>query len=128
MKFTLRIDHKNLIFISSKGSPLVQRWKLDIQAYDMNVEHIKGEDNIPADYFSRQISKDTPVIIHNLMDNEEVENIISKYHGPMPGHFGINKTVSLMKRESINFPKLREEVKSSSRLVLVAKISRLSNQ
>ena len=78
----------------------------------MIVEHIKGEDNIPADCFSRLIASDTPAIIYNLnvMDNEGKENIISKYHGPMPGHFGINKTVNLMQREGINHPKLREEV------------------
>jgi hypothetical protein len=63
MKFTLRTDHRNLTFINSKGSPKVQRGKLDIQAYDMNVEHIKGEDSIPADCFSRLVSKDTPLVI-----------------------------------------------------------------
>jgi hypothetical protein len=35
MKFTLRTDHRNLTFINSKSSPEVQRWKLDIQAYDI---------------------------------------------------------------------------------------------
>jgi hypothetical protein len=67
----------------------------------MKVEYIKGEDNIPADFFSRLISKDISSSIDhlNVIYNEEEEINISKYYGPTPGHFGINKTVSLNNKE-----------------------------
>jgi RNase H-like domain found in reverse transcriptase/Reverse transcriptase (RNA-dependent DNA polymerase) len=49
--FTLQTDHKNLIFINSSGSAKVLRWKLSIQEYDFDIEHIEGKKNIVADGF-----------------------------------------------------------------------------
>lgn len=50
--FVLRTDHKNLIFINEDGSQKVKRWKLAIQEYDFDIEHIPGRDNGVADAFS----------------------------------------------------------------------------
>ena len=112
MFFTLRTDHRNLTFINNKGSPKVQRWKIDIQAYNMVVEHIQGVDNIPADCFSRLIPKHEPLITHNLcvLYNKDQEDVLSKFHGHTPGHFGINKTVNLMQQAGYNYPGLREHI------------------
>ena len=52
-KFTLQTDHRNLVFINSNGSAKVKRWKLLIQEYDFNIEHIAGVKNVVADTFSR---------------------------------------------------------------------------
>jgi hypothetical protein len=51
--FILKTDHKNLTFIKDSGSPKVIRWKLAIQEYDFDIEHIEGKDNTVADFFSR---------------------------------------------------------------------------
>ena len=51
--FTLRTDHRNLIFINTDLRDKVKRWKLAIQTFDFDVEHIEGEKNIEADGFSR---------------------------------------------------------------------------
>lgn len=50
--FTLRTDHKNLTFLN-KGSGKILRWKLSIQDFDFDIEHIKGTNNIMADALSR---------------------------------------------------------------------------
>ena len=51
--FVLRTDHRNLLFLNSQPSSKVTRWKLAIQEYDFQIEHIPGKDNIVADKFSR---------------------------------------------------------------------------
>ena len=54
MHFTLRTDHKNLLYINEDGSAKVRRWKLAIQEYNFDIEHIAGEEkNVAADAFSR---------------------------------------------------------------------------
>ena len=51
--FTLRTDHKNLLYIDKENSPKVKRWKLVVQEYDFFIEHISGIKNVVADGFSR---------------------------------------------------------------------------
>jgi hypothetical protein len=53
IKFTLRTDHKNLTYLNLAGSDKVMRWKLLIQQYNFDIEHIPGKDNIVADCMSR---------------------------------------------------------------------------
>jgi hypothetical protein len=53
VKFTLQTDHKNLIYTNTSGSAKVKRWKMLMQEYDFNIEHIAGEKNVVADAFSR---------------------------------------------------------------------------
>ena len=55
--FTIRTDHRNLLFMNQQGSCKVLQWKLDIQHYNAIIEHVPGKANIPADIFSRQIIK-----------------------------------------------------------------------
>jgi len=53
IKFTLQTDHKNLIYVNLEGSAKVRRWKLLMQGYNFDIEHIAGVDNVVADAFSR---------------------------------------------------------------------------
>ena len=55
--FTLRTDHRNLVYINNSMSPKVQRWKLDLQEFDFDIEYIRGEDNSVADNCSRLMDK-----------------------------------------------------------------------
>ena len=55
VKFTLRTDHKNLIYINDTMTEMVIRWKIAVQDYDFDIEHIPGVDNIVADGLSRLI-------------------------------------------------------------------------
>jgi len=36
-------------YLNNHGSRKVLQWKLDIQHYDAVIEHVPGEENIPAD-------------------------------------------------------------------------------
>ncbi len=56
-QFLLRTDHKALVYLfSSKNyKSRLTRWSLDIQAYDIKIEFLKGELNF-SDFLSRNIS------------------------------------------------------------------------
>jgi transposase InsO family protein len=51
--FLLRTDHRNLLFINSESCQKVTRWKLAIQEFDFQIEHIPGPLNMIADQMSR---------------------------------------------------------------------------
>ena len=53
VKFTIRTDHRNLLFLNNDASSKVLHWKWDIQQYNFDVQHIPGRDNIVADLYSR---------------------------------------------------------------------------
>ena len=82
IKFTLRTDHRNLLYMNMKASDKVLRWKLDIQQFDFDVEHIPGPDNIVADLYSRLCSvttNDYSIDKDNVDDEEKfLENIREK--------------------------------------------------
>ncbi|GFS14366.1 zinc finger protein [Elysia marginata] len=54
-KFTLQTDHGPLQFLKAAKfeSPRIMRWALALQAYNFNVQYIKGRENVGADYLSR---------------------------------------------------------------------------
>jgi hypothetical protein len=53
VKFVLHTDHENLVHIRDSGSPKVIRWKLQLQEFQFEIEHVRGVDNIVADAMSR---------------------------------------------------------------------------
>ncbi len=73
VKFTLRTDHRNLLYMNMKASDKVLRWKLDIQQFDFDVEHIPGPDNIVADLYSRLCSVQTNDC--NTVDETHLEEV-----------------------------------------------------
>ena len=56
-QFTLQTDHRPLQFlsVSKSDSPHIMRWALALQSYNFKVEHIKGKDNVGADFLSRTV-------------------------------------------------------------------------
>ena len=119
LKFTLRTDHKNLTYINNHASEKVMRWKLELQQYDFDIEHIAGVKNEVADSFSRLVSlqpstekiegyeKLTVPAAHALCvlamptkgkqspfaipDPEYLK--ISKVHNSTEGHHGVERTL-----------------------------------
>ena len=69
IKFTLRTDHRNLLFINNNNMSKVNRWKMAIQHFNFNVEHVPGVKNQIADKLSR--------ICHHekVLEGEEVDFI-----------------------------------------------------
>jgi hypothetical protein len=56
-RFTLQTDHLPLLSMrqSKIANDRIMRWTLLLQIYDMNIEYIKGSDNVVADYLSRSM-------------------------------------------------------------------------
>jgi hypothetical protein len=54
-------DHKNLTFLKTAQSAKVRRWQLALQEFDFKYRHIKEENTVVADAFSRLCD-------HNPMD------------------------------------------------------------
>ncbi len=61
VQFVVETDRKNLTFLKSAESAKVRRWQLALQEFDFKYKHIKGEDNVVDDAFSRLCD-------HNPMD------------------------------------------------------------
>ena len=53
IKFTIRTDHRNLLYIKDHTNAKVVRWKVFISEFDFTLQYLKGELNVPADYWSR---------------------------------------------------------------------------
>jgi hypothetical protein len=53
VRFVVETDHKNLTFLKTAQSAKVRRWQLTLQEFDFEYKHIKGEDNVVSDAFSR---------------------------------------------------------------------------
>ena len=54
---TVFTDHQALQYIhrnATKNQRLL-RWSLELQPYNLNIKHIKGSDNVFADYISRHV-------------------------------------------------------------------------
>lgn len=121
--FILKTDHKNLTYINFGNSAKILRWKLMIQEYDFDIEHVAGEDNVVADAFSRLLAmpqdKDIDAVLANvnLLYTEEEENkfqanykTIACFHNTNVGHFGIAATVDRLKRANHQWPRMHDHV------------------
>jgi RNase H-like domain found in reverse transcriptase len=58
-KFTLRTDHRNLLYITENSNPMIVRWYMALSEYSFNIEFISGEANEVADSMSRLCRNNT---------------------------------------------------------------------
>ena len=135
--FTLRTDHRNLLFINDASSARVMRWKMDLQEYMFNIEHIAGKDNVVADNLSRipnithDSDEDRVDMLFALDELEipfEVKNAFDKVHNSSVGHMGLDKTMERIKQLKITHPYLRNIVRTLLRSCdICQKQSRVKN-
>ena len=91
VKFVLQTDHLNLVYVNNEASPKVKRWKLALQEYNFDIEHIPGKRNVVADAFSRMCvfdvtDADTPIeeeFLQFLEAEAEWDAEIENYDGPL---------------------------------------------
>jgi hypothetical protein len=105
----------------------VKRWKLAIQHFDFDVEHIKGELNIEADGFSRLIEtidgEPREFVVQNTINAlrtvtpeldmlpPAIYNKIMQFHNATIGHHGVERTLQKLKESDITWKKMRKDVK-----------------
>ena len=99
--FVLKTDHKNLTYINFGNSAKIMRWKLMIQEYDFDIEHVAGEDNVVADALSRLMAMPKDHEVLHLLAHANVlthvpkdkHEILAEIHNTNVGHFGITATL-----------------------------------
>ncbi len=141
VKFTLKTDHANLLYMNIPPSSKVLRWKLAIQEYDFDVYHIPGPDNIAADAFSRlmdpsdqatalpltrsQVTNEMEqsVEAHATTESQPTDNTkmhplnkeqydhIERFHNSWSGHRGIDATVAMLRDEGVSWKGMSKHVK-----------------
>ena len=119
--FILKTDHKNLTYINFGNSAKIMRWKLMIQEYDFDIEHVAGEDNVVADAFSRLMAMPEDPDIAEILAHANVlkqvppeqHTILSKYHSTNVGHFGEKITLKRLQEAGFTmkeWPEMKEHV------------------
>ena len=99
--------------MDTETDPKVMRWKMTIQEFDCDIEHIPGVDNIVADGFSRLLP------MHEEMLNAHYDfNILDvhydqivKVHNHLSGHHGVQRTLDKLDAMGQDWTYRREHVK-----------------
>ena len=121
--FTLRTDSKILSHMNVDHKEKVKRWKLAIQHFDFDVEHISGKLNKEADALSRLIPLPEHTELHVLEQTETVpthkslkQHIYQKIKSVHPGekgifgHGGVQRTLDLLLRKQDRWKGMRNDV------------------
>jgi hypothetical protein len=51
--FVLETDHRNWVYIEKSQVPMIIRWRIYLQSFQIVIRHIPGKENIVADWMSR---------------------------------------------------------------------------
>ncbi len=114
----------------SKGtSEKVLRWRLYIQTFDFDIEHIAGEENVVADLLSRLVMKSEVSMVAAVEDapgeNREsddsvygqVQDIIETCHNIVVGHHGVERTVHLLQTAGHTWTGMKQDSYGRARCV-----------
>lgn len=109
MKFTIKIDHKNLQYISQPSkSDKIERYKLYLSRFAHVFEVIPGEDNTVADGMSRLMG----LRVSRLCGIREIhQSLIREFHGGLAGHRGVEATLQKLKETGHSWSSVEEDVK-----------------
>ena len=106
-KFTIRTDHRNLLYIHDNSNSMIVRWFMALSEYSYDIEFLSGVDNGIADSMSRLCRNnmlDSPVeynksevltsmIIEKFKLSDYQYKTISALHNSTVGHFGLERTL-----------------------------------
>ena len=129
-KFLLRTDHRNLVYINVRGSQKVERWKMALQEYDFDIEHLDGVTNIVADGFSRLCAiwtildetkeKNDYLHLHlnalleeNMLLHTTPEHLemLKACHNAIVGHGGVERTIDKLEKAKMRWRGRRRDVR-----------------
>ena len=81
-KFVVKIDHNNLrYFLTQKDlNERKQKWVSKIQAFDFDIEYVKGKNNVVVDALSRRPSMSLMDVAENWKAILEVEYAEDKFY------------------------------------------------
>ena len=109
--FTIRTDHRNLLFIEQSSNRMIVRWCMALSEFTFNIEFLSGEDNGIADSMSRlcrNVMIDNPreyseeyIISASIMEKFKLtpnqQRVIASVHNSFVGHFSLERTLKRLK-------------------------------
>ena len=111
--FTIRTDHRNLLFIKEASNPMIVRWYMALSEFSYTLEFIPGVDNNiadamsrlcrnnmidqPREYSEKYILSSIMIEKHGRKPNDEQYRKIGKMHNSKVGHFGLERTLKRFK-------------------------------
>jgi hypothetical protein len=119
IKFTVRTDHKNLVYIGEGGTQKVFRWREFLSMFNFDVEHIEGIKNIVADGFSRLSLFDEQIEEADFSCQEVIEKFDNSSSLPALFARSCSQFLGVMTQEQIAHPSftIPESVKKQIKLV-----------
>ena len=76
--FTVRTDHRNLLYLSNSTIPKLVRWRVILSEFRFLVEHIEGKQNVVADGITRvhrlQLAE-IPAHKRHLYEDDTIERV-----------------------------------------------------
>ena len=110
-KFTLLTDHNNLLWMESSHVPKIVRMRIYLQNFSFDLIHVKGKENVFADWLSRMYPEDDAAVDMDMLrlcfsmeDSPEdradggVDATIAKVHNSRMGHHGVQRTWLLLNK------------------------------
>ena len=110
ISFTIKTDHKNLLYLDKDPQAKIRRYKLALQEYDCIWEHIDTHANVVADDLSRlctirdieSYEEEEVEWLNTLIDEfklpPDIRDFIGMVHNSKVGHLGVEKTTQNIER------------------------------
>ena len=124
--FTIRTDHRNLLFITQASNPMIVRWYMALSLYSFKIEFIAGVENSIADSMSRLCRNhmiDNPkeysaeeIFVASIIPKFKLSPLIYKtislVHNSKVGHFGLERTIKRLQATATPWEFMRQHVRS----------------
>ena len=124
-QFTIRTDHRNLLFITQASNPMIVRWYMALSEFSFKIEFISGVENGIADSMSRlcrnnmvdlprEYSEDEVIsssIIEKFQLTSDQYHHIGKMHNSTVGHFGLERTLKRLKDQKLTWEFQRQHIR-----------------